>query len=145
MLNWKFLMRRNLVRRRTGSTLFEFAIVVPVLLALLFGIIEWGYIFAARTTIRNATVVAARAALPGATTNNVDIAGIQQIAKNAIMPLLPVTGSNPTVNVLTNAVLGDTTNAISVQMTYKLKVFIPWAKIGTTNNTMNVSATTVLR
>ncbi len=47
-------------RRRTGQTLAEFAITLPILLILLFGIIEFGRIFQAWVTLQNAARAAAR-------------------------------------------------------------------------------------
>ena len=46
--------------RRTGATLAEFAITLPILLLLLFGIIEFGRIFQAWVTLQNAARAAAR-------------------------------------------------------------------------------------
>jgi hypothetical protein len=40
-------------QRRTGQTLAEFAITLPILLLLLFGIIEFGRIFQAWVTLQN--------------------------------------------------------------------------------------------
>ncbi len=52
-------------RRRTGQTLAEFAITLPILLLLLFGIIEFGRIFQAWVTLQNAARAAARYATTG--------------------------------------------------------------------------------
>src|SRR3954452_13834669 len=52
-------------RRRTGQTLAEFAITLPILLLLLFGIIEFGRIFQAWVTLQNSARAAARYATTG--------------------------------------------------------------------------------
>lgn len=52
-------------RRRKGQTLAEFAITLPILLLLLFGIIEFGRIFQAWVTLQNAARTAARYASTG--------------------------------------------------------------------------------
>lgn len=52
-------------RRRKGQTLAEFAITLPILLVLLFGIIEFGRIFQAWVTLQNAARTAARYASTG--------------------------------------------------------------------------------
>ncbi|MEP7293818.1 MAG: TadE/TadG family type IV pilus assembly protein, partial [Chloroflexota bacterium] len=52
-------------RRRTGQTLAEFAITLPILLLLLFGIIEFGRIFQAWVTLQNAARAGARYATTG--------------------------------------------------------------------------------
>lgn len=52
-------------RRRKGQTLAEFAITLPILLLLLFGIIEFARIFQAWVTLQNAARAAARYASIG--------------------------------------------------------------------------------
>jgi hypothetical protein len=56
-------MRR--IRRRRGQTTAEFAITLPILLLLLFGVIEFGRIFQAWVTLQNAARTAARYASTG--------------------------------------------------------------------------------
>ncbi|MEO1444389.1 MAG: TadE family protein, partial [Chloroflexota bacterium] len=52
-------------KQRQGQTLVEFAITLPILLVLLFGIIEFGRIFQAWIAVQNASRVAARYASTG--------------------------------------------------------------------------------
>jgi len=52
-------------RRRNGQTLVEFALTLPILLLLLFGIIEFGRIFQAWVTLQNSARAAARYATTG--------------------------------------------------------------------------------
>ncbi|MBI5669051.1 MAG: pilus assembly protein [Chloroflexi bacterium] len=52
-------------RRRKGQTLAEFAITLPIVLLLMFGIIEFGRIFQAWVTLQNAARTAARYASTG--------------------------------------------------------------------------------
>jgi hypothetical protein len=52
-------------RRRKGQTLAEFAITLPILLILTFGIIEFGRIFQAWVTLQNSARAAARYASTG--------------------------------------------------------------------------------
>jgi VCBS repeat-containing protein len=53
-------MRKDNQARRQGQTLVEFAITLPVLLVLMFGIVEFGRIFQAWVSIQNAAREAAR-------------------------------------------------------------------------------------
>jgi hypothetical protein len=53
------------LRRRRGQTTAEFALTLPILLILLFGIIEFGRIFQAWVTLQNAARTAARFASTG--------------------------------------------------------------------------------
>ncbi len=52
-------------QRRKGQTLAEFAITLPILLILVFGIIEFGRVFQAWVTLQNAARTAARYASTG--------------------------------------------------------------------------------
>ena len=64
MKPWQEMFQR--VRKRIkGQTMVEFALALPLLLLLIFGIIEFGLIFAAWLTIENAARQAARYAASG--------------------------------------------------------------------------------
>lgn len=62
------LKRQPSRRARRGSTLLEFALVVPILLAMLIGIIEFGFPFKNHLTVANAVREGARAAALGRST-----------------------------------------------------------------------------
>jgi cysteine-rich repeat protein len=62
--------------RRRGQTLVEFALTLPILLLLLFGIIEFARIFQAWVTLQNAARTAARYAITG----NVDQNHLEALA-----------------------------------------------------------------
>jgi Flp pilus assembly protein TadG len=49
--------------KRRGAAVVEFAVVTPLLVSILFGIIEYGYIFFARSTIQHAAREACRIAI----------------------------------------------------------------------------------
>jgi len=49
--------------RRRGSTIVEFAVVLPLLLTVLFGIIEYGWLFMVRQTVQNAAREGCRVAV----------------------------------------------------------------------------------
>lgn len=51
---------RLFVRSRAGSTAVEFAMILPVFLAVIFGIIEFGRMIWTRNTMEHAVEVAAR-------------------------------------------------------------------------------------
>lgn len=59
-------MQMTACKRRRGATAVEMAIIAPVLLAILFGIIEFGWYFMARQMVHNAASEGVRhAVLPG--------------------------------------------------------------------------------
>jgi len=113
----------------SGTTLVEFALTIPLLALLLFGIIQYGFIFAAYTTLRTGASAAARYAtlsLPNPT-----VPQIQSYAKSAIGPML-LTNGVTAVNVNTNATVGGVTGAKSVQINYNLELIIPFVVPGKT-------------
>jgi Flp pilus assembly protein TadG len=54
--------RRSSYRHERGTTLIEFALVFPILVALLFGMIDGGRFIAARATLAQAAAVGVRTA-----------------------------------------------------------------------------------
>lgn len=61
-------MFRKRKLKRLGAATVEMAVVTPILLTMLFGIIEYGWVFSVRQTLIHAARDGARtAALPGAT------------------------------------------------------------------------------
>lgn len=60
--------------RRRGASAVEFALIAPWLVMLVFGIIEFGYIFMARQMVHHAAADAARMAiLPGYTDADIEL------------------------------------------------------------------------
>src|SRR5437899_11397006 len=70
----------------SGQTLVEFAMALPLLALLLFGIIQYGFIFGAYITLRNASAVAARHAILQSPTPTQT--SIENVARGAIQPML---------------------------------------------------------
>jgi Flp pilus assembly protein TadG len=68
-----FLARARGHRRERGSLTVEFALVVPVLIAIMFGIIDMGRFVATRTMLSQSAAIGGRAACLGnATTTTVN-------------------------------------------------------------------------
>lgn len=57
------IMRRRRDPRRRGAAVVEFAVVLPLLLTVLFGIIEYGWVFMVRQTLQTAAREGARLAV----------------------------------------------------------------------------------
>jgi Flp pilus assembly protein TadG len=76
---WKFVQRLRQRRGRDerGAEMVEFAIVVVLLIMLLYGILTYGLILAAQSTLTQAAADAARSALVVGTTNAVATAESQ--------------------------------------------------------------------
>ncbi len=82
--------------RRRGQTLVEFALTLPILLMLIWGIIEFGRIFQAWLTIQNAARAAARYGVTGRYDqqlfNNIDNPWTPHIPNNVLDPWADGTG-----------------------------------------------------
>jgi Flp pilus assembly protein TadG len=128
-------------REERGSSLVEAAILLPFLVLMVFGIIEYGSIMSAYVTLRNASAVAARAAVLDAATAT----GIKQAAKDAISPMLDQS------RLTDDRILIDTTkqvngqNATEVKLSYDLPLVVPFIVPGHTGDHLTLTAATTMR
>jgi len=53
-----------------GASVLEMALVLPILLMLSFGIVDYGYFFYVKNTVQGAAQAGARAAIPASATNS---------------------------------------------------------------------------
>jgi Flp pilus assembly protein TadG len=83
-------------RSEAGAQLVEFALVLPMLLLVVLGIAEFGFIFQRYEVLTNAAREGARiASLPGYSTADVQA----RVAAYVTAGRVPTTGTNPTVAV----------------------------------------------
>ena len=115
----------------------EMALVMMLLAVMLFAIIQYGFIFAAHITVRNASAVGARQAA----ILNRPFAEAQDTARQAVGPML-----NPALATATATVFTVTTTNDAVKMTvsYPLTLIIPFVVPGG-GATRTLSATTVMK
>lgn len=108
----------------TGQATVEFAMVLPLLVLLLFSIIQYGFIFSASITLRHAANATARSlALAGATTNNATA-----IAKQFITPSLDANKLAPAV--VNMATITSANDAVTVSLTYNLPLIVSFVVPG---------------
>lgn len=99
---------RTVRRKRRAATVVEFAVVVPLLILLLFAIIEVGYTFMVRHSIATAAREGARAAaMPNANMGEVNTAVNDAMARPGL------TGFSVTTNLTT---LSDTDTVVWVEV-----------------------------
>jgi Flp pilus assembly protein TadG len=111
-------------RKQSGQATVEFALVLPLLVLLLFSIIQYGFIFSASITLRHAANATARSlALAGASTNNATA-----VAAQFIKPSLDTTKLAPAV--VNMATISTVNDAITVQLTYNLPLIVSFAVPG---------------
>jgi Flp pilus assembly protein TadG len=93
------LMRKR-QHQRWGSATVEMAVVTPLLLTMLFGIIEYGWVFSVRQAMVHAAREGARtASLPGSTTSQIETRVGEQLTPlglEASEYSLTITRSTPT-------------------------------------------------
>jgi Flp pilus assembly protein TadG len=104
------------VRSESGLAAVEFALIAPLFLALVFGIIGYGIYFGAWIAVRHASAEGARAAVAGLSTTE-----RQTLARNMVKTIF--TGYAPVFQWTEDMVTADAggcTNCFRVQVTYKL-------------------------
>jgi Flp pilus assembly protein TadG len=62
--------RRRTHNARRASSVLELCLVLPILLTLSFGIVDYGYFLYVKNTVQGAAEAAARAAIPATATNS---------------------------------------------------------------------------
>jgi len=139
----KYIGQRAPDNGESGSALVEFSLVLVPLFVLLCGICQYGFIYAANMTIRNATMTAARYATLSVT--NIPTAGqVKAFAEQAVAPMLDTNLATATVD--NDVTVGGVGGATSVQIQYDLPLVIPWVVPGrTAGDSLTLTATTIMR
>jgi Flp pilus assembly protein TadG len=110
-------LRRKIIRNRRGQALVELALVVPVLLALVFGIVEFGRLFSAYMTIQHAAREGARLGVLGAT--DAEIASRVYANSPTLDPALLSVTVSPGITLRTPG------SIMTVSVAYSFQVVIP--------------------
>jgi Flp pilus assembly protein TadG len=129
----------RVIKKNCGSTLVEFAFVFPLLAFILFAIMQYGFLFAAYITVRNASAVGARQAI--ISTNNV-----KDVAKAALSPMLDSSKAPDPVLTVTN-VAGAPAFAVTVTYPMSKYLMLPFTlpPFNKSNTNRMLSATTIMR
>lgn len=109
-----------------GGVAVEFAIVAPVFLLIMGGIIEFGQAFKTEHLLSNACRRGARAAILSGSTTSL----VQTNVKNQCVSMMGVKSSDVMVSVLVNGQNSDVSAAIKGDQ-IDVKVTIPFEKVGT--------------
>jgi len=105
-------------RKNKGQSLVETALMLPVILLLLTGIIDFGLLFNNYLIVSNASREGARAAVTGSTDAQIDT-----VVDNAAVSLDP---ANLTVTITPNETEGrNTGDAVTVTVQYKYSMITP--------------------
>jgi Flp pilus assembly protein TadG len=130
--------RKAHARLRRGAAVVEFAIVAPVFLALVFGIIEVGRVVMVQQVLTNGSRQGARTAiLEGSTVADVETAVTDFLTNSSISGATVAVNPNP----LSGAQAGDSiTVTVSVPFNQVSWTQAPWFLGG-----INLSASTLMR
>lgn len=128
-----------------GAAMVEFAIVLPLLMMLVFGIIEFGILLYNKAMITNASREGSRAGIVYAFPDRISNAEIQSTVQTYCGGHMITFGtpSNPTT-----AVAGQCVSAgdpLTVTVTYPYKFLVLPNFVTTLAGTINLSARTVMR
>lgn len=108
----------RLSKQREGQALVELALVLPVLLLILFGIVEFGRIFHAYLVITNAAREGAREGV----ISNSDSQIINTV-ETAVAPSLDLNNLN--VNISPGVSNRDRGDPLEVEVEYEVDLFVP--------------------
>ena len=126
---------KRLINENRGQALVELALIMPILIMLLFGIIEFGRVFNAYLIVNNASREGARTASVGAD-NLTIINKVKQTVPNLDQSKLSVE-----ILPLSNRKRGE---PVTVTVKYSIKLYAPLVDIALTNP-MPVTNQTTMR
>jgi Flp pilus assembly protein TadG len=133
------------IRNQKGGALVEFAIVLPLLLVLVFGMIEFSIMFYDKAVITNASREGARAGIVYDFPDRITTGEISSTVSTYCSGRLITFGST---NQETTTVSGSCVNAgdtISVTVTFPYEFLLLPNLIQTLTNTTDLTAVTVMR
>ena len=123
-----FSLRKRL-RDESGQNTVEFALILPILLAILFGIIDFGWLFFNMAMVANSTRAGARYAIVNIE-NAGDTATLQTMVDTKIRNGLPTYLTKPSADLDVKVVEGVTAaspydDCIEVTVDVKIPLFTP--------------------
>jgi Flp pilus assembly protein TadG len=133
------------IKNEKGAALVEFAIVLPLLLMLVFGMIEFSIMFYDKAVITNASREGARAGIVYDFPDRISTDDIETIVGNYCGGRLITFGST---NQETTTVIGPCINAgdtITVTVTYPYDFLVLPNFVTTLTGPMDLSAVTIMR
>ncbi len=115
----------------------EMALILPLLMLILFGIMQWGLIFNGYITLRHGAQVTARTLSLAGSSNTPTV-----IAQQAIAPLDPAQLVTP---VTTNSTFVGGSPAIQVSLTYHYPVVLKFVVPNATSGILDLTAQATAR
>ncbi len=137
----KYINDNNIYQK--GNILLELALILPLLLLLIAGIVQFGFILNAKIAVSSASYEAARAA----TLSEDPAATALKVAKDYAGSNLPGWDYNDRLEVRTNIVGNDPGDPINVEVIYQVPLFFKNIEslVGDENSMIEVKGTSVMR
>lgn len=126
-------------RSRRGATAVEFAIIVPVFLLLLAGIIEFGQAFRVQHALANAARRGGRAASLNASTNT----AVTTTVQNDLVSTLNVQSTDVTVTISINGVANAALTGAKTGDIIAVTISLPLSKAGVNFYAKTFASTTL--
>jgi Flp pilus assembly protein TadG len=134
-----------MIKEEKGAALVEFAIVVPLLLLLVFGIIEFGVMIFDTTMLTNASREGARAGIVYVPNSTVPVSTINQVVNNYCANNLVTFGPVSTLNVQTAYTTVNSMNLLTVTAMYHYDFLVMPGFISALVGGVDLSAVTTMR
>lgn len=113
--------KRRFDSRRRGGSLLEMMLLLPLLVMLSFGVVDYGYYFYLRNTFQGAAMDGARAAIPASATNTSVTSAVANV-----MTAAGVSSSNYTVTLTPSNVSG-----VAAGTSITVQISASWGTVGT--------------
>ena len=128
-------------RKEKGQSLVEFAVILPVLLIIVFGIIDFGWLFYNQAALNNSCREGARFAVVN--TGKTDRLTLIQTKVLAVSPASIKTGMTITTTYsnTSNMLLGD----VTVTLVTNVKVLTPLLGVFTNNQQKSLDASVTMK
>lgn len=127
-------MKKGILKNENGQSMVEFAVTLPLLLLLVFGIIDFGWLFYNKMGVENASREGARYAIVNAESGTVTT-DVTTLARE----LCVGTDTDTTVTLTINS------DDAVVTVTKQVQVLTPLAGIFVGGQTMEMTSTTKMR
>jgi Flp pilus assembly protein TadG len=128
-----------------GVAAVEFAIVLPVLILFLFGIIEFGILFYDKAVITNASREGARAGIVYNYPAPVTEAEIEQVVRNYCADYLITFATTPSLTIASNWTGYEAGDTLAVTVTYDYQFLVLPNFVSAMTGGINLAAITLMR
>lgn len=132
-------------RGDAGGAMVEMAMIMPVLLLMLFGVMQYGFILSAYITVRNAASVGTRCALVAST--SASCSDPEVTALGALGPMLSTDPNDSIIDYTDDfeypAGSGEYVKKLEIQ--YPLRLFVPWVVPGSSGGILVVRGASIAR